>query len=46
MKFDVFVLFGVVGEVGWVVFVCGMVIMLCSFVFKVYGEGVVDEMDV
>ncbi|MFG6415319.1 EAL domain-containing protein [Roseateles sp. DC23W] len=45
VKLDASVLLGVAGEAGRVAFVRGMVIMLRSLALKVYGEGVVDEMD-
>lgn len=45
VKLDASVLLGVAGEAGRAAFVRGMVIMLRSLALKVYGEGVVDEMD-
>lgn len=45
VKLDAAVLLGVAGEAGRAAFVRGMVIMLRSLALKVYGEGVVDEMD-
>jgi EAL domain-containing protein (putative c-di-GMP-specific phosphodiesterase class I) len=44
-QLDASVLLGVAGEAGRAAFVRGMVIMLRSLALKVYGEGVVDEMD-
>jgi len=45
VKLDASVLLGVAGEAGRASFVRGMVIMLRSLALKVYGEGVIDEMD-
>lgn len=45
VKLDASVLLGVAGDAGRAAFVRGMVIMLRSLALKVYGEGVVDEMD-
>lgn len=45
VKLDASVLLGVAGEAGRAAFVRGMVIMLRSLALKVYGEGVIDEMD-
>lgn len=45
VKLDAGVLLGVAGDGARAAFVRSMVIMLRSLALKVYGEGVVDEMD-